>query len=173
MSDPIRYAWGQSSLGDFVAAVSARGLVAFEFGDDRAALIDRLRLRFADTSLHQDDEALSETIGKLASVIDHPDRDHGLTLDARGTDYEKRVWNALREIPAGQTVSYGDIAAKLGAPREAREVAEACAANSIAILIPCHRVVKKDGSLSGYRWGFKRKRALLTREHKASAFQLG
>jgi AraC family transcriptional regulator, regulatory protein of adaptative response / methylated-DNA-[protein]-cysteine methyltransferase len=165
MSEHIRYGWGQSSLGEFVTAASPHGLVAFEFADERAPLIETLRLRLPTASLRQDDEALRETIGKLAALIDRPEHDPGLTLDMRGTDYEKRVWNVLREIPAGRTTSYGDIAAKLGAPREAREVAEACAANAIAILIPCHRVVKKDGSLSGYRWGFRRKRALLEREH--------
>ncbi len=94
-----------------------------------------------------------------------------LPLDMRGTEFELRVWNALRDIPAGQTVNYGEIAARIGAPREAREVAEACAANTLAVIVPCHRVVKKDGSISGYRWGFKRKRALIEREHRA-LFQL-
>jgi AraC family transcriptional regulator, regulatory protein of adaptative response / methylated-DNA-[protein]-cysteine methyltransferase len=169
MSEHFHYGWGQSSLGEFVVAASAHGLVAFEFTGERAASIEALRLRFPGAILRQSDEALSETIGKLACAVDHPEDDSGLTLDMRGTDYEKRVWNVLREIPAGQTASYGDIAAKLGAPREAREVAEACAANTIAILIPCHRVVKKDGSLSGYRWGFRRKRALLERERRNGA----
>jgi AraC family transcriptional regulator of adaptative response/methylated-DNA-[protein]-cysteine methyltransferase len=166
MSEHLHYGWGQSSLGEFVVAASAHGLVAFEFADERAAWSEALRLRIPDASLRQDDEALSETIAKLASVIDHPEHDAGLALDMRGTDHEKRVWNILREIPAGRTASYGEIAAKLGVPREAREVAEACAANMIAILIPCHRVVKKDGSLSGYRWGYGRKRALLERERR-------
>ncbi|NGN42357.1 methylated-DNA--[protein]-cysteine S-methyltransferase [Mesorhizobium sp. CGMCC 1.15528] len=172
MRSTIRYAWGQSSLGDFIAARSERGLVMFEFSDRRAASLDALRERFADTDLVEDADGLADTVAKLAGLIDHPEHDLALPLDLRGSDYEQRVWEALRAIPAGKTTSYGDLAAKLGNPREAREVAEACAANTIAILVPCHRVVKKDGSLSGYRWGFQRKRALLSREQKAVAFEL-
>lgn len=172
MRNTIRYAWSQSSLGDFIAARSERGLVMFEFSDRRAASLDALRERFADADTIEDDAGLVDTLAKLAGLIDHPGQDIGLPLDLHGSEYEQRVWNALRAIPAGKTTSYGDIAAKLGNPREAREVAEACAANTIAILIPCHRVVKKDGSLSGYRWGFQRKRALLSREQKAVAFEL-
>ena len=172
MSEHIRYALGQSSLGGFIAATSDRGLVAFEFGDGHTKLIEALALRFPDAVIEEDAAGLSATIEALAALVDHPQHRPDLALDLRGSDYERRVWDALREIPAGRTVSYGDIAAKLGAPREAREVAEACAANAIAILIPCHRVVKKDGSLSGYRWGFTRKRTLLARERNASVFQL-
>ncbi|MEO8714727.1 MAG: methylated-DNA--[protein]-cysteine S-methyltransferase [Acetobacteraceae bacterium] len=166
MSEHIRWAFGQSSLGGFIAATSDRGLVAFEFGDGRTPLVDALRLRFPDAVVEEDDAGLSGTVEELAAVVEHPEQQSDLALDVRGSDYEKRVWDALRRIPAGQTVSYGAMAAKLGAPREAREVAEACAANTIAILIPCHRVTKKDGSIAGYRWGFKRKRALLARERE-------
>ncbi|SFT46158.1 methylated-DNA--[protein]-cysteine S-methyltransferase [Mesorhizobium sp. YR577] len=172
MHTTIRYAWGQSSLGDFIAARSERGLVMFEFSDRRAASLDALRERFADAAIVEDESGLGGTVAKLAGLIDHPEQDIDLPLDLHGSDYEQRVWEALRAIPAGKTTSYGDIAAKLGNPREAREVAEACAANTIAILVPCHRVVKKDGSLSGYRWGFTRKRTLLSREQKAVAFEL-
>ena len=172
MSEHIRYAVGQSSLGAVIVATSDRGLVAFEFGDRHSSLIDALRLRFPDAIAEEDDAGLSGTIEALAALVDHPEHRPDLALDPRGSNYEHRVWDALSEIPAGGTASYGDIAAKLGAPREAREVAEACAANPIAILIPCHRVVKKDGSLSGYRWGVRRKRALLERERNVSAFQL-
>lgn len=172
MSSTIRYAFGESSLGAFIAATSVRGLVAFEFAERGPSPVRALEDRFADSRVIEDTAGLAATIEKLAEVIAHPDRDPGLALDPRGTDYEMRVWQALRRIPAGRTVSYGEIAAGLGAPREAREVAEACAANSIAILIPCHRVVKKDGSLSGYRWGFKRKRELIAREQTVQAFQL-
>ncbi len=167
MSEHIRYAFGRNSLGDFIAAASDRGLVAFEFGDRPTSLLDALRLRFPDACVEQDNARLAATIEELAAVVEHPDHRSALALDVRGSDYERRVWDALRDIPPGRTVSYGDIAAKLGAPREAREVAEACAANTIAILIPCHRVTKKDGSISGYRWGFRRKRALLAREREA------
>ncbi|HLI12210.1 MAG TPA: methylated-DNA--[protein]-cysteine S-methyltransferase [Alphaproteobacteria bacterium] len=173
MSEHIRYAWGESSLGDFIAAASDRGLVAFEFAGAHAPALKALRERFPDAILDEDEGGLASMTKALAALIEHPERRPELALDMRGSAYEKRVWAALREIPAGRTITYGEIAEKLGAPREAREVAEACAANAIAILIPCHRVVKKDGSLAGYRWGFQRKRALLAREQSAVAFRLG
>jgi len=164
MPELIRYAFGHSSLGDFLAATSALGLVAFEFGDRHAALIDALRQRFPEAMVEEDEAGLAEATSQLAAMIDQPNRESPLRLDPRGTDYQKRVWQVLREIPAGQTTTYSAVAAKLGTPRDARETTEAIAANTIAILIPCHRVVKKDGSLSGYRWGVRRKRALLARE---------
>jgi AraC family transcriptional regulator of adaptative response/methylated-DNA-[protein]-cysteine methyltransferase len=165
MSECIRYAWGQSSLGEFIAAVSGRVLVAFEFADSRTAVLDALRTRLPDAIFEEDREGLSEFVGKLATLVDHPESDRGIALDPRGNDYQKQVWSLLRDIPAGQTTNYGALAAKLGT-RDARDVTEAIASNGIAILIPCHRVVKKDGSLSGYRWGFRRKRALLERERQ-------
>jgi AraC family transcriptional regulator of adaptative response/methylated-DNA-[protein]-cysteine methyltransferase len=172
MSEHIRYALGESSLGDFIAAASDRGLVAFEFGDRHEGLVDALRTRFPNATIAEDGVGLYDIVQKLTAVVDNPQQDPGLALDIRGTDYQKSVWGILREIPAGQTTTYGAIAAKLGTPRDPRDVTEAIAANTIAILIPCHRVVKKDGSLSGYRWGFKRKRALLSREQSASALRL-
>jgi AraC family transcriptional regulator of adaptative response/methylated-DNA-[protein]-cysteine methyltransferase len=168
MSEIIRHAFGRSSLGDFLTAISDRGLVAFEFGSRH----DALHRRFPAATIEQDDAGLSDTVERLAAAVDHPERGPDLALDMRGSDYEKRVWHILREIPAGQTTTYGAIAAMMGTPRDARDVTEAIAANTIAILIPCHRVVKTDGSLSGYRWGFQRKRALLARERNAVAFQL-
>jgi AraC family transcriptional regulator of adaptative response/methylated-DNA-[protein]-cysteine methyltransferase len=167
MTEHIRYAMGKSTLGDFVIAASDKGVVTFGFGLLDASFTDSLRQRLGDATIAEDGAGLSGIVAKLALIIDHPDREFDVPLDIRGSDYEKRVWEVLRTIPAGQTTNYGAIAARLGAPREAREVAEACAANPIAILIPCHRVVKKDGSLSGYRWGFKRKRELLARERNA------
>jgi AraC family transcriptional regulator of adaptative response/methylated-DNA-[protein]-cysteine methyltransferase len=166
MPDHIRYAWSMSSLGDVLVAVSDRGLVAFEFSDQRPATLDVLRSRFPEAAIVEDDAGLAVTVAKLMTAVDHPDRAVDLELDIRGSDEEKRIWNTLREIPAGETATYGEIAARLGSPRLAYVVAEACAANTIAILIPCHRVVKKDGSISGYRWGFRRKRELLSRERK-------
>src|SRR5688500_2635369 len=149
----IRYALGDSSLGPFVAALSGRGLafVAFDAG------LAELKGRFSG-DLVEDQAALGETIGKLAAMIDRPESDAGLTLDLQGSDFECRVWNALREIPAGTTTTYGEIAARLGVPRQAREVGEACAANRLAVVVPCHRVVKEDGSISGYRRGVRRQR---------------
>ncbi len=171
MSERIRYAWGASSLGDFIAAVSDRGLVAFEFGDRDAAMLDALRARLPSASLDEDVEGLCELVEKLQALVDHPETDPAIALDPRGSDYQRQVWSLLRDIPAGQTTTYGALAARLGT-RDARDVTEAIAANAIAILIPCHRVVKQDGSLSGYRWGFKRKRALLARERHSAPFQL-
>jgi len=164
MSEIIRYAFGRSSLGDFVTAMSDRGLVALEFGE-RAALVAGLRQNVPDATLVEDEAGLSAVVEALGACVDHPERGAAVPLDCRGSDYQKRVWEMLREIPAGQTTTYGAIAAKLGT-RDAREVTAAIASNSIAILVPCHRVVKRYGSLSGYRWGFWRKRALLARERE-------
>ena len=163
MANIIRYAFGDSSLGPIVAAVSERGLafLAFDAG------VAELEARFPEADLVEDTAALRETIGRLADLIEHPDGNVGFTLDLQGSDFECRVWKALREIPAGTTATYGEIAGRVGAPRQAREVGEACAANKLAVVVPCHRIVKKDGSISGYRWGVRRKRALLEREHRA------
>jgi AraC family transcriptional regulator, regulatory protein of adaptative response / methylated-DNA-[protein]-cysteine methyltransferase len=169
MSEQIRYAWGSSSLGDFIAAVSDRGLVAFELADCRAAVLDALGARLSRVSLAADEAGLADVVAKLAALADHPARDPGIALDPRGSDYQRQVWSLLQQIPPGETTTYGALAARLGT-RDARDVTEAIAANMIAILIPCHRVVKKSGSLSGYRWGFKRKRALLARERRCVPF---
>jgi AraC family transcriptional regulator of adaptative response/methylated-DNA-[protein]-cysteine methyltransferase len=167
MKETIRYASGQSSLGGFLAAASDRGLVMVAFADPAAATSDRLRARFPDAEIVEDAAAMRETVDGLVGLIEHPEATPALPIDLRGSPFELRVWNALREIPAGETVSYGEIAARIGSPQEAREVAEACAANSLAVVVPCHRVVKKDGAISGYRWGVRRKRALIEREHRA------
>jgi AraC family transcriptional regulator, regulatory protein of adaptative response / methylated-DNA-[protein]-cysteine methyltransferase len=171
MTKIIRYAQGDSSLGAFVSALSDRGLVMLEFGDLEGAVLDGLRTRFPEADLIHDRAFMQTALACLGQLIEHPEAKLDLPLDLRGTEFELRVWNALRDIPAGRTVTYGEIAAKIGSPREAREVAEACASNMLAVIVPCHRVVKKDGSISGYRWGFKRKRALIEREHRA-LFQL-
>jgi len=166
MQEQIRYAWGASSLGGFIAAVSGAGLLAFEFGDNRAALLSALESRLAEATLVNDSAGLADTVAELARIVDHPEKDAGIALDMRGSDYQKQVWTLLRDIPCGETTSYGALAAKLGT-RDAREVTEAIGSNTIAILIPCHRVIKKDGSISGYRWGVRRKRGLLERERSA------
>ncbi len=171
MPERIRYAWGESSLGQVIVAASDEGLVAFEFADDRAVVLQALQVRHPDAVLVEDRDDLPRLVGKLAALVDHPEMDPGIALDPRGSDYQKQVWSLLRDVPAGQTTNYGALAARLGT-RDARDVTEAIASNAIAILIPCHRVVKKDGSLSGYRWGFKRKRALLERERQAAPFKL-
>jgi AraC family transcriptional regulator of adaptative response/methylated-DNA-[protein]-cysteine methyltransferase len=170
MSERIRYAWGSSSLGDFIAAASDDGLVAFEFGEQGTAMLDTLQMRFPDAAIVDDRSGLSDMVGKLEHLVDHPDQDPGIVLDMRGSDYQKQVWAMLREVPAGETTNYGSLAAKLGT-RDARDVTEAIGSNAIAILIPCHRVVKKDSSISGYRWGVRRKRILLQRERQTELFQ--
>ena len=172
MSERIRYAWGQSSLGDFIAAISNEGLVAFEFVKRSSGVPAILRERFPGAAIDLDEAGLADVVGRLAAVVEQPDIDPGFRLDMRGSDYQKRVWGILRRIPSGRTISYGAIAAEMGTPRDARDVTEAIASNTIAILIPCHRVVKKDGTLSGYRWGAKRKRALLARERGRGEFGL-
>jgi AraC family transcriptional regulator, regulatory protein of adaptative response / methylated-DNA-[protein]-cysteine methyltransferase len=164
MADTIRYAAGQTTLGPFVAALSERGLAMVEFGEMTEA---DLRAGFPDASLVEDPATLQATLGRLRDLIEHPESDGDFALDLRGSAFELKVWNALREIPAGATATYGEIAARVGSPREAREVGEACAANRLAVVVPCHRIVKKDGSISGYRWGVRCKRALLEREHRA------
>ena len=169
MTDTIRYGWGQSSLGEFVAAISEHGLVMVEFGNPGGtAAIDALRARLPYADVVEDPVFMRETLERLGELIEHPEVKSDLPIDLLGSEFERRVWDALRDIPAAQTVSYGDIAQRLGVPREAREVAEACAANNLAVVVPCHRVVKKDGSISGYRWGFKRKRTLIEREQMAN-----
>jgi AraC family transcriptional regulator of adaptative response/methylated-DNA-[protein]-cysteine methyltransferase len=156
MQEQIRYVWRKSSLGDFIAAVSDVGLLAFEFGDNRTTMLSALESRLPDASIVNDQDALAGTVAELERIVDHPGQDSEIVLDMRGSEYQKHVWAMLREIPSGETTSYGALAAKLGT-RDARDVTE-------AILIPCHRVIKKDGSISGYRWGVRRKRSLLERE---------
>ena len=166
MTETIRYAWGESSLGSFMVALSQRGVVALDFTEPGPEFLAMLRQRFPKADLLEDPESMAGTVARATALIERPERTSDLPLDPRGSDFELRVWAALRQIPAGETASYGEIAARIGAPRETREVGEACAANTLAILIPCHRVVKKDGSIAGYRWGVKRKRALLARERQ-------
>lgn len=171
MTELIRFTWGKSSLGEFLAAVSDAGLVAFGFADRNGPAPDALRESLPEAELAEDEAGLADIAAGLAALVDHPESDPGIALDPRGSDYQKRVWALLRAVPAGETTSYGALAAELGS-RDAREVTEAIAANPIAILIPCHRVVKKDGSISGYRWGVRRKRALLDRERQAAPFRM-
>jgi AraC family transcriptional regulator, regulatory protein of adaptative response / methylated-DNA-[protein]-cysteine methyltransferase len=168
MTERIRYAFGSSSLGDVFAAVSDRGLVAFEFADRSGEVPEALRAFLPEASFVEDESGLAPLLGKLETLVDRPGEAADIPLDMRGSDYQKKVWSLLREIPSGATTNYGALAAKLGT-RDARDVTEAIASNAIAILIPCHRVVKKDGAISGYRWGFKRKRALLAREQRSQA----
>jgi AraC family transcriptional regulator of adaptative response/methylated-DNA-[protein]-cysteine methyltransferase len=166
-SDEIQFAIGDSSLGLVLVAGSATGLCAVFLGDDRRALRRELQCRFPDAALVEGDAAFGALAVRVIEFVESPGRGLDVALDLRGTEFQLRVWQALREIPAGSTASYGEIASRLNRPKSARDVGGACAANPLAVVVPCHRVVKKDGTLSGYRWGVDRKRALLEREAAA------
>ncbi|MBV8743877.1 MAG: methylated-DNA--[protein]-cysteine S-methyltransferase [Xanthobacteraceae bacterium] len=171
MCETIRFAWGISSLGDFIVAMSDKGLVALEFSSDRSATELALQARFPEADVTNGQQDLSDVLEGVRHTIEQPGFDPAIPLDLRGTPYELEVWSMLRAVPVGETTNYGALAARLGT-RDARDVTEAIARNPIAVLVPCHRVIKKDGSLSGYRWGFRRKRELLARERRSGAFQL-
>ncbi len=160
----IRFAVGECFLGSFLVAVTEKGVCAILLGDNPDALLRELQDRFPKAQLTGGDADFEQTVAKVLSFIEAPAKGLDLPLDIRGTAFQQRVWQALREIPAGKTVSYTDIAERLGSPNAVRAVAGACAANNIGIAIPCHRVVRKDGNLSGYYWGIERKRKLLQRE---------
>jgi AraC family transcriptional regulator of adaptative response/methylated-DNA-[protein]-cysteine methyltransferase len=160
----IRFAVAESSLGALLVACSERGVCAIALGDDPDALVRELQDRFPRAELAGGDNEFEQIVAQVVAFVEEPATGLDLPLDIRGTAFQQRVWQALREIPAGGTASYAEIARRLGAPRAARAVAAACAANPLAVVVPCHRVVRNDGSLSGYRWGVERKRALLDRE---------
>jgi AraC family transcriptional regulator of adaptative response/methylated-DNA-[protein]-cysteine methyltransferase len=160
----IRFAVGQCSLGAILVARSERGVCAILIGDDPDALARELQDRFPRASLIGGDAEFERLVARVVGFVEAPRLGLDLPLDVRGTAFQKRVWEALRRIPAGKTVSYTELAKRIGAPKSVRAVAGACAANLLAVAIPCHRVVRNDGSLSGYRWGVERKRALLDRE---------
>ena len=160
----IRFAIGQCSLGAILVAATERGVCAILLGDDPEALAHDLERRFPRAQLVGADPAFEQLVARVVGLVEQPGVGAELPLDIRGTAFQQRVWKALRRIPAGRTASYRDIARRIGAPRAVRAVAQACAANALAVAIPCHRVVRTDGDLSGYRWGVERKRALLDRE---------
>ncbi len=164
----IRFAVADCSLGSVLVAQSAKGVCAILFGGQPAALVRDLQDRFPRATLVGGDAAFERVVATVIGFVEAPALGLGLPLDVRGTAFQQRVWAALREIPAGSTASYTEIAAKIGAPHAARAVAQACAANPLAVAIPCHRVVRTDGSPSGYRWGVERKRSLLERETGSS-----
>lgn len=160
----IRFAVGECSLGDILVAASERGVCAIFLGDDPDALVRDLQDRFPRAELIGGDARFERLVAQVVGWVEAPKLGLDLPLDVRGTAFQQRVWQALRDIPAGTTASYTEIAERIGAPGAARAVAGACAANPLAMAIPCHRVVRNDGALSGYRWGVERKRALLERE---------
>ena len=162
----IRFAIGQCSLGAILVAGTDKGICSILLGDDAESLVRELQDRFARARLIGGDPDFEQWVAKVVGLVEHPAVGMHLPLDLRGTAFQMRVWQALIEIPPGSTASYTDIARRIGAPQSARAVAQACAANPLAIAIPCHRVVRTDGALSGYRWGVARKRALLERESR-------
>jgi AraC family transcriptional regulator, regulatory protein of adaptative response / methylated-DNA-[protein]-cysteine methyltransferase len=163
----IRFAIGESSVGVILVARSDRGICAILMGDDPAQLVRDLHDRFPGANLIDGDGDFEQLVSKVVGFVESPGVSLALPLDVRGTAFQQRVWQALREIPLGSTASYTDIAKRIGSPKSVRAVAQACGANPLALAIPCHRVVKNDGALSGYRWGVERKRALLEREARA------
>ncbi len=160
----IHFAVGQSALGSLLVARSEKGVCAISLGDDPETLVRDLQDRFPLASLIGGDEAFEALVAYVVGFVEDPSRGLDLPLDVRGTAFQQRVWKALQCIPVGKTVSYAEIATELGLPNAVRAVAGACAANALAVAIPCHRVVRSDGQLSGHRWGIDRKRELLRRE---------
>lgn len=160
----IHFAVGECSLGSILVAQSARGVCAILLGDDPGALVRDLQDRFPQGALVGGDGAFERTVAMVVGFVERPSLGLDLPLDVRGTVFQRRVWDALRAIPPGATATYADIAARVGLPNGSRAVARACAANPLAVAIPCHRVVRTDGTLSGYRWGVARKRTLLAAE---------
>jgi AraC family transcriptional regulator, regulatory protein of adaptative response / methylated-DNA-[protein]-cysteine methyltransferase len=163
----IRHCHAGSSLGCVLIAMTHRGICMIEFGDPDE-LEAELARRFPDATLVEADDDLRDLVRRVLALIDEPASSHALPLDVRGTAFQQRVWTALATIPAGETISYSALARAIGKPGAARAVASACAANHLAVAIPCHRVVNAAGGLAGYRWGLDRKQALLDREVAAT-----
>ena len=162
--ETIRFAVGECSLGSILVAAAARGVCAVLLGDDPEALAHELEDRFPRAALVGGDGEFESVVARIIGLVEAPALGLELPLDLRGTTFQRRIWLALREVPAGTTASYSEIADRVGSPKAARAVARACAANPLAVAVPCHRVVRNDGKLGGYRWGVQRKRALLARE---------
>jgi AraC family transcriptional regulator, regulatory protein of adaptative response / methylated-DNA-[protein]-cysteine methyltransferase len=162
----IRFAIGECSLGSILVAATEKGVCSILMGSDPDALVRQLQDRFSKAELIGGDAAFEKLVAKVIGFVEQPRLGLDLPLDVQGTAFQQRVWRALRKIAVGKTASYGDIAARIGQPNAIRAVAQACAANTLAVAIPCHRVIRTDGNLSGYRWGVQRKRALLERESR-------
>jgi AraC family transcriptional regulator, regulatory protein of adaptative response / methylated-DNA-[protein]-cysteine methyltransferase len=163
----IFFALGECSLGSILVAQSKKGVCSILIGDDPQLLARDLQDRFPKANLIGDESGYQELIAKIVGLIERPGVGLNLPLDIQGTAFQQRVWKALQQIPPGSTATYSEIAAKIGMPKAVRAVAQACGANALAVAIPCHRVIRNDGSLSGYRWGVERKRVLLEREAHA------
>lgn len=160
----IRFAVGECSLGSILVAASSEGVCAILLGDDPEGLAHELQRRFPSATMIGGDADFEQLVARVVGFVEAPGMGLDLPLDVRGTAFQQRVWRALLAVPVGETVSYAEIARRIGAPGAVRAVGHACGANHIAVAIPCHRVVRRDGSLSGYRWGVERKRALIERE---------
>ena len=165
---PIQHAVVRCSLGALLVAATGKGICTIEFGDSPEVLVQAFRFRLPQSRLAAGDAAFDRMAAQVAVLVEEPGRGHDLPLDIGGTPFQQRVWQTLGAIPAGTTASYARIAADIGAPAAVRAVAGACAANVLAVAVPCHRVVRSDGALSGYRWGAARKRALLDRERQVA-----
>lgn len=168
----IRFAVAACSLGALLVAATDKGICAILLGDEPEPLVQDLQARFPNADLVGAEADFERTVAQVVAFVEAPRIGLDLPLDVRGTAFQQRVWQALRQVPAGQTVSYAELAERLGMPKAARAVAGACAANPVAIAIPCHRVVRIDGALSGYRWGIERKRALLESERSGSEHKI-
>jgi AraC family transcriptional regulator of adaptative response/methylated-DNA-[protein]-cysteine methyltransferase len=168
-NEEIKFAVGQTSLGAILVASSTKGVASILLGDDPGELVRNLQDRFPKARLIGMDREYEALIARVCGFVENPGIGLDLPLDVRGTAFQRRVWQALQDIPVGQRVSYAEIARRIGAPTAMRAVAGACAANNLAVAIPCHRVVRNDGALSGYAWGVERKRALLDREAAQTA----
>jgi AraC family transcriptional regulator of adaptative response/methylated-DNA-[protein]-cysteine methyltransferase len=160
----IRYSVAPCELGWVLVAAAERGVCAIYVGDEPGELAERLQARFPQAASVRDDPDLARWVGAAVLFVEAPQDGLDLPLEIRGTAFQRQVWTALREIPLGETASYGEVAARIGRPTAARAVARACAANELALAVPCHRVVRSDGSVGGYRWGTERKERLLERE---------
>ena len=163
-AEQFRFGYGASRLGTVLVAQSERGVAAIFLGEDRAKLRRELGHAFEGTRLVEDDAGLADVISKVVRLVDAPQLGPSFPLDLHGSELELAVWAALQTIPPGETRSYGTLAKALPIPATAQEVGAACAANALAVAVPCHRVVKADGSISGYRWGVQRKRRLINME---------
>jgi AraC family transcriptional regulator, regulatory protein of adaptative response / methylated-DNA-[protein]-cysteine methyltransferase len=166
-SADILFAIGKCSLDSILVARSQKGVCSILFGDGPILLVRDLQDQFPAANLIGDEPAYEDMVAKVIRLVENPQLRLDLPLDIRGTEFQQRVWKAVQQIPAGSTATYSDIAKKIGMPNAVRAVAEACAANVLAVAIPCHRVIRTDGALSGYRWGVERKRALLESELRA------
>ena len=165
----IHYAIVQSYLGWVLVAATGQGVCQIDFGDSPEILLENLKGRFPEANLNENDLAFGELVGQVLTFLEMPNENLTLPLDIQGTAFQRRVWATLQNIPPGSTASYANIAARIGQPKAARAVAQACASNKIAVAIPCHRVVRSDGKLGGYRWGLERKRVILEREANESS----